>query len=86
MIEEEVKRIIARQMNIEPETINSDTNFFKDLNADSLDAVEIVLDLEERFGIEVPDDEADHLETVKAVAKFIEKELDKADFESERYA
>ena len=34
MIEEEVKRIIARQMNIEPETINTDTNFFKDLNAD----------------------------------------------------
>lgn len=68
-----VKEIITSNLNVDPSFITMDTNFLKDLNADSLDAVEIVLALEEHYNIEIPDEEAEKFETVKDIVEFIER-------------
>jgi len=72
-IEEKVKGIIVEQLGVDAEQVTADAKFIEDLGADSLDTVELVMALEEEFGIEVPDDEAEKLQSVSDVIKYIEE-------------
>ena len=62
--EDRVKEIIAKELEVEPKQLTPEAKFIEDLGADSLDIVELVMALEEEFGIEIPDEEADKLKTV----------------------
>ena len=66
------KDIIIEQLQVEESDVNMDTNLMKDLSADSLDAVEIIMAIEDTFGIEIPDDEAEKIATVKDAVDYIE--------------
>lgn len=72
MVFDKVKELIVEKLEVEPEKITMDTNILKDLEADSLDAVEVILALEEEYGVEIPDEEADNLMTVGDLVKYIE--------------
>jgi acyl carrier protein len=71
-IEQRVKDIIVEQLGVKPDQVTPDAKFIEDLGADSLDTVELVMALEEEFGIEVPDEQAEKLQTVGEVVKYIE--------------
>ncbi|HQC42193.1 MAG TPA: acyl carrier protein [Verrucomicrobiota bacterium] len=71
-IEEKVKKIIVEQLTVNPDQVTPDAKFVEDLGADSLDNVELIMALEEEFGLEVPDDEAEKLQSVGDVIKYIE--------------
>ena len=72
-VDERVKKIIAEQLGVEEDEVTSGASFVEDLGADSLDTVELVMALEEEFGIEIPDDAAETIQTVGDAVKFIEK-------------
>jgi len=72
-IEERVKEIIVNQLDVNPDQVTPDAKFIEDLGADSLDTVELVMELEDKFGNEIPDDEAEKLQTVGDVIKYIEE-------------
>lgn len=72
-IEEKVKEIIVEQLGVSAEQVTPEAKFIEDLGADSLDTVELVMAFEEEFGIEVPDDEAEKLQSVGDVIAFVEK-------------
>lgn len=74
-IQERVKAIIADQLGVDEAEITSEASFVDDLGADSLDTVELVMALEEEFGIEIPDEEAENISTVKDAVKYIEEHL-----------
>jgi acyl carrier protein len=69
---DEVKEVVVEQLNVSPDEVKEDSKFADDLGADSLDVVELVMSLEEKFDIEIPDDEAENIETVADAIKFIE--------------
>jgi acyl carrier protein len=71
-IEEKVKKIIVEQLPVNPEPVTPDAKFVEDLGADSLDNVELIMALEEEFGLEVPDEEAEKLQSVGDVIRYIE--------------
>ncbi|HOK78522.1 MAG: acyl carrier protein [Verrucomicrobiia bacterium] len=71
-VEQRVKDIIVEQLGVKPEQVTSEAKFIEDLGADSLDTVELVMALEEEFGQEIPDEEAEKLQTVGDVIKYIE--------------
>jgi acyl carrier protein len=71
-IEEKVKDIIVEQLGVNPEQVTPQAKFIEDLGADSLDTVELVMAFEEEFNVEVPDEEAEKLQTVGDVIKYIE--------------
>ena len=71
-IEERVKKIIVDQLGVKPEQVTPDAKFIEDLGADSLDTVELVMALEEEFGSEIPDEQAEKLQSVGDVIKYIE--------------
>ena len=64
-VDERVKKIIAEQLGVEEDEVTSEASFVEDLGADSLDTVELVMALEEEFGIEVPEEEREGVETVQ---------------------
>lgn len=68
-----VKKIAAQQLGVEENKINEESKFVDDLGADSLDTVELVMAFEEEFGIEIPDEEAEKIETVKNAVDHIKK-------------
>ena len=70
---EQVKEVIVEQLNVSPEEVKPEANFVNDLGADSLDVVEMIMALEEKFEIEIPDSEAEKIETVQDVIDYIEK-------------
>ena len=72
-IEEKVRSIIVDQLGVESDKVTADAKFIEDLGADSLDTVELVMAFEENFDIEVPDEEAEKLQSVAAVVAYIEK-------------
>ena len=72
---EKIRAIIADQLDIDPESITLETNLQKDLEADSLDAVEIVMAIEEEFSIETPEDSMDEFLVVSNIVRFIEESL-----------
>ena len=71
-VQDKVKSIIAEQLGVKPEEVTPEASFIDDLGADSLDAVELIMALEEKFGIEIPDDDAEKLKTVNDATKYIE--------------
>ena len=71
-IEQKVKDIIVEQLGVNADQVTSDAKFIEDLGADSLDTVELVMALEEEFGHEIPDEEAEKLQTVGDVIKYVE--------------
>lgn len=71
-IEERVKHIIVEQLGVKPEQISTEAKFIEDLGADSLDTVELVMALEEEFGKEIPDAEAEKLQSVGDVIRYVE--------------
>ena len=71
-IEERVKKIVVEHLGVEEAKIQSDSKFIDDLGADSLDTVELVMAFEEKFGIEIPDDAAETIQTVQNAIDFIE--------------
>jgi len=75
-IEERVKKIIVEQLGVKPEQVVNEASFVDDLGADSLDTVELVLNLEEEFDIEIPDDVADNIASVQQVIDFLNQNAD----------
>ena len=73
--QEKVKSIIAEQLGVKPEEVTPEASFVDDLGADSLDTVELVMALEEEFGIEIPDDDAEKAKTVGDVISYIDNKL-----------
>jgi acyl carrier protein len=71
-IEQRVKDIIVEQLGVNPDQVTPDAKFLEDLGADSLDTVELVMALEEEFGNEIPDEQAEKLQSVGDVIKYIE--------------
>ena len=69
---EEVKAIVVEQRNVEEAIVKPESKFTEDLNADSLDVVELVMAIEEKFGVEIPDNEAEKIKTVGDVVSYIE--------------
>lgn len=69
---ERVKKIVVEHLGIEEEKVNEGASFIDDLGADSLDTVELVMAFEEEFGIEIPDDAAEKILTVKDAIEFID--------------
>lgn len=72
-VQEEVKDIIVDQLGVDPNKVTLEASFVDDLGADSLDTVELVMALEEKFGLEIPDEEAEKLTTVGEAIEYIEK-------------
>jgi len=72
-VEQRVKNIIVEQLGVKPEQVTPEAKFIEDLGADSLDTVELVMALEEEFGNEIPDEQAEKLQSVGDVIKYIEE-------------
>ena len=73
MIIEKVKELLAEQLGIDAKTIADDANILEDLGADSLDIIEMLMTLEDEYGVTIPDDQINQVKTVKEVAELIEK-------------
>ena len=70
---EKVKSVLAQQFELEPESITMDTNLIDDLGADSLDVVELIMSLEDEFGLSISDEDASQLLTVGKIVDYLEK-------------
>lgn len=70
-LEEKVKKIIVDQLGVDAAEVTPEASFIEDLGADSLDTVELVMALEEEFGIEIPDEQAEKIATVKDAIEYI---------------
>ena len=77
-VADRVKKIIVDQLGVEEDLVTAEASFVDDLGADSLDTVELVMALEEEFGIEIPDEDAEKITRVKEAVDYIEKHGDKA--------
>lgn len=76
-VEEKVKKIIANQLSVEESQVKPEASFINDLGADSLDTVELIMALEEEFGIEISDEEAEKIQTVQAAIDYIKSKSEK---------
>ena len=74
--EEKIRDIIVEQLGVNADQVNRDAKMIEDLGADSLDAVELVMAIEEEFGIEVPDDKAEKLASVGDIIDYVESTAD----------
>ena len=72
-IEERVKKIVAEQLGVKEDEVQTSASFVEDLGADSLDTVELVMALEEEFDTEIPDEEAEKITTVQAAIDYVSK-------------
>ena len=77
-VAEKVKAIVAEQLGVKAEEVKPEAKFIDDLGADSLDTVELVMALEEEFGAEIPDEDAEKLSTVGEAVKYIEEKMQQA--------
>ena len=73
MVLEKVKKILSEQFSVEEDSITANTNIAEDLGADSLDVVELIMSLEDMFGISISDDDAAQLDTVRRIVEYLEK-------------
>ena len=74
-VEEKVRHIIVEQLGVDEDEVKAEASFVDDLGADSLDVVELVMALEEEFGLEIGDEDAEKLTTVKKVVDYIESHV-----------
>ena len=74
-IEARVKKIIIEQLGVKEEQVTNEASFVEDLGADSLDTVELVMALEEEFGLEIPDEDAEKITTVQQAIDYISAHL-----------
>lgn len=78
-LEEKVKEIIVEKLGVAADKVKEEAHFIEDLGADSLDTVELVMAFEEEFGVEIPDEDAQEITTVKAAIDYLRKKMDQAD-------
>lgn len=71
-VEDKVKEIISKQLGVKAEDVKRETSFINDLGADSLDTVELIMEFEDAFDINIPDEEAEKIRTVGDAIKYIE--------------
>jgi len=71
---EKIRKIVADQLNVAPASITAETRF-EDLNADSLDVVEVIMALEDEFGISIPDEAAEQIKNIGAAVEFINENI-----------
>ncbi len=76
MVFDRIKDIIVEQLSVDESMISMDTNMMKDLEADSLDAVEIIMAIEEDFDIEIPDEEAEKFQLVGDLVRYVEEQTE----------
>lgn len=76
-VREEVKKTIMEKLGVDENQVTDEARFIEDLGADSLDTVELVMAFEEKFGMEISDEEAEKLTTVGAAIKYIEEKISK---------
>ncbi len=72
---EQIIEAISKQLKIEPSKITPETDILDDLGADSLDVVELLMTIEDKYGIVIPDDEVTELRTIKKMSEYIEKHI-----------
>ncbi len=70
----ELKEIIVEQLAVDPEEVTIEASFVEDLNADSLDLVELIMEIEEKFGIQIPDEVAEKIVTVNDAVEYIQEQ------------
>jgi hypothetical protein len=75
MVLEKVKAILSSQFDVEEDSITPETNIADDLNADSLDVVDLLMSLEDEFDVEIPDEQAEHIRTVGELVSYIEENM-----------
>jgi len=75
-IESKVKTIVAQQLGVDEAELSLETSFTNDLNADSLDTVELVMELEDQFDVSIPDEEAEKIQTVGQAVSYISAKAD----------
>ena len=75
MVFEKIREIIVEQLGVEDSKVSPDTHLMKDLEADSLDAVEIILGVEDEYGIEIPDEVAENFTKVADIVEYIEANI-----------
>lgn len=76
MVLEKIREIIAEQLSVDEDLVNMGTHLMKDLEADSLDAVEIIMAIEDEFEIEIPDEDAERFQIVGDIVKYVEDKND----------
>ena len=76
MVFEKIKEIIMEQLSVDESMVTMETNLMKDLEADSLDAVEIIMAIEEEYDIEIPDEEAEKFQMVGDLVKYVEEQTE----------
>lgn len=74
MIFEKIQEVLSQQFEVSADTITADTNLVDDLGADSLDVVELIMSVEDEFGLSISDEDAANLTTVGKIVEFIEKQ------------
>ena len=77
MVFEKIRDLIADQLEIDPELIKPETDLMLDLNADSLDAVDVLTHIEDEFGIEIPDEKTEEFNIVANLVKYVEESIQK---------
>ena len=75
MVLEKVKAILSSQFDVEEDSITPETNIADDLNADSLDVVDLLMSLEDEFDVEIHDEQAEHIRTVGELVSYIEENM-----------
>ena len=74
MVFEKIKEIIIEQLQADDAVVSMETSLMKDLEADSLDAVEIIMAIEDEYDIEIPDDEAEKFQSIGDIVRFVEEQ------------
>ncbi|MCQ2545113.1 MAG: acyl carrier protein [Clostridia bacterium] len=75
MVLDKIKEFIIEQLGVSEEDIQPETNLMKDLEADSLDAVEIIMAIEDEYDIEIPDEDAEKFQTIGDIVNYVEKAI-----------
>ncbi len=77
MVFDEIVELLSEQLNVDKSTLTRDTRFVEDLHTDSLDMVEMLISLEDKYNISVPDEEAKDLQTIGKLADYVEEKIKK---------